>query len=202
MGLFITFDGPNGAGKTTIINEIHKRLKNQYSIFLTKEPTQTLFGDFLKKSRDEFTSKSYAYAIAADRCFHIDTCISKALMDYDLVFCDRYIASSLVLQRFDDVDIDFIWKLNEDFIKPDINIILIADAEKLSTRLEERENLTHYERRMRRDYEIELFKDAHWYLMQKDVKSLLFENNDNNDLEKNINSICNLIKQKMEKEND
>ena len=44
-GLLITFCGLDGCGKTTMINRLATDLRNEYALFLTKQPT-----DFVRKS--------------------------------------------------------------------------------------------------------------------------------------------------------
>ena len=55
-----------------------------------------------------------------------------------IVVCDRYIDSSFVLQGFDGVSEEQIWELNKSFLRPDLNIILLADPEILQKRLQKR----------------------------------------------------------------
>ncbi|XKK39641.1 hypothetical protein HFP72_01590 [Nocardiopsis sp. ARC36] len=51
---------------------------------------------------------------------------------------DRYIASGLVIQRFDGIDPLFLWQLNEEADRPDLAVILEADPEVIAERLAER----------------------------------------------------------------
>lgn len=44
MGVFVTIEGPNGVGKLTFIAQLEKILISDYSVFLTKEPSQSNLG--------------------------------------------------------------------------------------------------------------------------------------------------------------
>jgi dTMP kinase len=54
------------------------------------------------------------------------------------VLCDRYFASSLVLQRLDGVPPEFVWQLNQHADRPDLYIILSGDAACARKRAEKR----------------------------------------------------------------
>jgi dTMP kinase len=54
------------------------------------------------------------------------------------VICDRYLASSLVLQRLDGVSPGFVWQLNRHIDQPDLCIILSGDASCARERAEKR----------------------------------------------------------------
>ena len=54
------------------------------------------------------------------------------------MLCDRYLASSLVLQRLDGVSPEFVWQLNQHADRPDLCIILSGDAARARERAEKR----------------------------------------------------------------
>ena len=68
-----------------------------------------------------------ACLVAADRYHHLETEVRPALAAGKIVLCDRYLATSLVLQRLDGVDPAFIWEINRLADRPDLIVILTGD---------------------------------------------------------------------------
>lgn len=192
MGMFITIEGPNGVGKTTFIDLLSKALYPK-SVYVTREPSRTEFGQFVKNNEGALRGKSYAYLIAADRCNHIENDVVPAMEKYDIVLCDRYIESSLVLQYYDGVDLDFIWKLNEDFLVPNLSIILIAQDENLHLRLSQRNMLSAFEKKISRSKEIELYKNAYAYIKSKGFNPIMQYNDTLEDQSNNLERVRQLI---------
>lgn len=177
LGLFITIEGPNGVGKSTIIKLLQSELSQLGTVFLTKEPSETAFGAYVKSNEGTLKGKSYAHLIAADRCYHVENFVIPSMKKYGIVLCDRYIESSLVLQYFDGVDLDYIWNLNSTFPVPDLSITLTAAAEVLRERLSERENLSAFEVAMTRELEIDLYTQAESFLISKGYNVHRFSTN-------------------------
>ncbi len=69
-----------------------------------------------------------------------------ALQVGKIVFSDRYIESSLVLQRLDGLGIESIWNLNSQACIPDLSMILMASVEILEQRLSQRSSFGRFER--------------------------------------------------------
>jgi dTMP kinase len=84
------------------------------------------------------TGHALACLYAADRYHHIETEIKPHLKSGQIVISDRYLASGLVVQRFDGVDPVFLWRLNEKVERPDLAVILDADPDVAAQRLEAR----------------------------------------------------------------
>lgn len=97
---------------------------------------------------------------------------------------DRYIESSIVLQGFDGVSADQVWELNKDVVIPDVSIILLADDNLLAERLQQRDALSDFEKRMTPRQEIEGYRAAVDFLEDKGFRHLFFQNNTEDDLEK------------------
>ena len=55
-----------------------------------------------------------------------------------IVISDRYVASGLVIQRFDGVSSVFLWQLNQEARRPDLAAILDADPDVIAERLHAR----------------------------------------------------------------
>ena len=192
-GLFITIEGPNGVGKSTFINKLQSKLKNEYNVYTTKEPSNTPYGNYVKNNEGQLQGTAYAYLICSDRCNHIENEIIPHLKQTDIVLSDRYIESSLVYQQFDGVAIDKIWQLNKDFLIPDISILLLADINIIEKRLAERDTLSDFERRMSRKEEVNAYKDAQEFLTEKGFNCVQYLNNSYCDIETNTKDVYNII---------
>ncbi|MEV0325444.1 dTMP kinase [Micromonospora echinospora] len=134
-GRFVVVDGPSGVGKSTAIARLVKLLRGEgLQVHPTKEPTHTTLGRTARYGTDEYRGLTLACLVAADRYYHLETEVRPAISAGKLVLCDRYLATSLVLQRLDGVDIDFIWALNRYAERPDLTLILTGDPVRSRTR--------------------------------------------------------------------
>lgn len=202
MGFFITVEGPNGVGKSTFIKRLEKMLSSENEILLTREPSNTKFGNYVKKNENMLEGETYAYLIAADRCYHLKNFIAPALDNGKTVISDRYVESSLVLQCYDGVDIKDIWRLNCSFLVPDLSVILLGKEEILERRLSKRRELTRYEKKMTRRDEIEGYIKAADFLERKGYNVVVFYNNTELELEHSLNSIKEIILNLRRRENN
>lgn len=147
MSLFIAVDGPNGAGKTTLVEAVVKKIKERkIEIVQTREPTDTELGRFVRGISEFVAKESLACLVSADRYEHLNNLILPSLEAGKIVICERYLASSLVFQRMDGVETEYILSVNGKIKKPDIYFILNAPAEVLYDRLHERSELTRFEK--------------------------------------------------------
>jgi dTMP kinase len=138
-GLFVSVDGPSGAGKTTIIRHLAQMLVAQGEhIHVTAEPSNGPIGKLASELTETIRGHSLACLYSADRYHHVETEIKPLLKTGHIVISDRYIASGLVIQRFDGVDPVFLWQLNENAERPDLVVILKADPDVIAERLNER----------------------------------------------------------------
>ncbi|WP_052074852.1 dTMP kinase [Porphyromonas sp. COT-052 OH4946] len=189
--MFIAIDGPNGVGKSTIAETVQKEMADR-GIILTREPSDTGFGQYVKANEGGYSGEHYGMLIASDRRYHIDTIIKPNLDNGKVVICDRYIASSLVLQRFDGVSTRKIWEMNKNILVPDVYVILLADEKELERRLKKRQVFSRFEKKMSRAQEIKYFTDAIGYLKGKGFNILQLNNNDG-ELNDNVLRISKLI---------
>jgi len=138
-GLFVSVDGPGGAGKTTAVMLISSQLAERgMRVHATTEPTHTQLGELIRAETYIYTGMALACLVAGDRHHHLVSEIRPARQAGAIVLCDRYLPSSLVLQRIDGLDWDTIWHLNTGVDRPDLAVILNADPAVLSERMSQR----------------------------------------------------------------
>ena len=176
--MFITFEGPNGVGKTTVISAVSEKLSSLgFSLLLTKEPTKSNLGDFLRSSEESYGGACLACIAAADRYFHIEQEVQPALSEGKLVISDRYVESSLVLQRLDGCTLEFIWGLHSQILVPELSVILVAKPTTLSQRLTSRgKKPSRFERTETRERELCFYHEAGVFLSAHGFNVLVLEN--------------------------
>ncbi len=189
-GLFITLDGPNGVGKSTIMGCLCKKLTSQgFDIYRTKEPTDSSIGQFLRQSEENYRGNTLACIAAADRYYHIEHEIIPALQNEKIVLSDRYVESSLVLQRIDNVDVDFIWTINKNIIIPDLSVILLASPDTLNQRLNLRSKHSFFERKeTARQQESDYYRQAAGFLEKQGFNVYVLDN-ESTSIEENSENI-------------
>lgn len=138
-GLFVSVDGPSGAGKSTIVRHLAQMLvASGKDVHVTAEPSNGPIGELCRELTDTVTGYALACLYAADRYHHVQTEIRPRCDEGKIVISDRYLASGLVMQRFDDIDLSYLWQLNARADQPDLAVILEADPEVIAERLNER----------------------------------------------------------------
>ncbi|MEU7021561.1 dTMP kinase [Streptomyces sp. NPDC046203] len=138
-GLFISLDGPSGVGKSTTVAELGRLLGDRgRGVHTTTEPSTSELGRFTRAEADHIHGRALACLVAANRYEHIETELAPRLKAGETVVCDRYLASSLVLQPLDGVPEQFVLALNRHILLPDLAVILTAEPEDISARLAER----------------------------------------------------------------
>lgn len=193
-GSFIAFDGPNGAGKTTLIRAVKEALVVLgYKVHVTGEPTATELGKYVRAFSEKHDGISLACMVTCDRYEHLKNEIIPMLEEGKIVITDRYILSSLILQRMDGVDTDYIMSINDRIIKPDMQIAVYADERTLQARLGDREVLTRFEKNNQSLKELLFMKQGLEILHNKGVE--ITEVWNNGDLEKNVQEIVSCIVQ-------
>ena len=106
MSLFITLEGPEGSGKTSAIKIVKDRLESLgYQIEMTREPGGTLISEqirevILDKKNTMMDPRTEALLYAASRRQHLVEKIWPSLKQGKIVFCDRYLDSSLAYQGY------------------------------------------------------------------------------------------------------
>jgi dTMP kinase len=138
-GLLVSIDGPSGAGKTTVLRLVSQNLSERgLRTCPTAEPSPTPLGNLIRASTDTYRGMSLACLVAGDRHHHLATVIRPYLDAGVIVLTDRYLPSSLVLQRIDGITWSVIWQLNDGADVPDLAVLLRADPVILRQRMTER----------------------------------------------------------------
>lgn len=184
-GKLVAIDGPNGAGKTTIIQELRKELeKREIDTYFTKEPTGNELGCFVREYAEKSKGISVACLVAADRYQHLQDEIIPQLEKGKIVITDRYILSSLILQRMDEVSEEFIMELNNEITQPDLQIAVFADSQIIQSRLKERDSLTRFEKDNKTNIELKYMERGIQILQEKGINVFKLVNDD--DLKGNV----------------
>ncbi|MVX65795.1 dTMP kinase [Clostridium chromiireducens] len=201
LGILIAVDGPNGAGKTTIIKELHNRLNSTgYKLEITKEPSYSKLGQFLRKESEKLSGNALACLVAADRYQHLINEIIPALQEGKIVLCDRYVLSSFIFQGMDGVEYKFINDLNSKIIAPDIQIVLYASIYEIQNRLRQRNSLTRFEKNNQTRAEIQCLNKGIEHLEKENIHIYKFNTED--DIKKNVDIIYNVIVSYIKKAGD
>lgn len=144
-GLLITVCGLDGCGKTTMMRRLIEDLEKDYTVFVTKQPT-----DFVRKSEifrtymdspnhDAFDYRSLSLLAASDRLQHVSKVIEPELQKGNIVISDRYFYSCLANLRARGFEQDgWIYEVAESVIEPDIAFFFDVPVETAVARVRKR----------------------------------------------------------------
>jgi dTMP kinase len=138
-GLLVTVDGPNGAGKTALVQALSEELSGSRRVHTTRQPSPTTLGGLIRGQEQSYRGRALACLVAGDRHHQMTAEILPSLRTGAVVLCDRYVESSLVLQRLDGLEIEEIVGLNQGILRPDVRIRLFAHPDALRARLAARD---------------------------------------------------------------
>ena len=102
--MFITFEGLEGSGKTSVMKSVStKLLAEGYDILCTREPGGTPIAEeirnvILNRENTKLDPRCEALLYAASRRQHLVEKIWPALKEGKIIFCDRFLDSSLAYQ--------------------------------------------------------------------------------------------------------
>jgi dTMP kinase len=146
-GTLITLDGPGGVGKSTAAKLVADTLiAAGVPVLATAQPSRAPLGELARHGTDTYRGMALACLCAADRHHQLDAEIKPALRDGQVVICDRYVASSLVLQGLDGLSAETVWQLNHGVYRPDLSVILNGDPAVIDHRLRTRGGHSRFER--------------------------------------------------------
>lgn len=172
QGIFIAIDGPNGAGKTTIVRLVCEQLRGLgFSVLQTNEPTSRF-----DRTHEEKHGDALADLIVQDRRDHLLLDIEPALKAGMVVITDRYVASSLVYRKLDDISFEETWQHNQSFRVPDLNILLVAQANTLMERIASKETKSRFEREHGPEEELCLYNQTEVFLRSVGYNVIVIHN--------------------------
>jgi dTMP kinase len=126
---------------------LHQQLTDRgLAVLATKEPSGSRLGYLVRQSTDNYSGLVLARLVAADRYHHLEHEIRPALRAGHIVLCDRYMPTSLVLQRIDGVEPSFLWQLNQYADVPALTVILTGDSTQSRTRARQRGTYSRFHR--------------------------------------------------------
>jgi dTMP kinase len=173
-GKYVAFEGVNGVGKSTILNGVVSELsKASLNLLVTKEPTDTSLGNFVRKEQNTLKGKSLACLAASDRINHIEQVIEPALRIGRIVISDRCVFSAYLYNKIDNVPFDYTASLYDGVRNPDAIFLFYASNKVVKERLSGRIELVRYEREDLSKENL-IITECESYLNQKGVKIYRF----------------------------
>jgi dTMP kinase len=148
-GMFVSIDGPGGVGKSTVVALLADRLAAcGLPVHATAEPSSTPMGRLIRAGTEVYRGLALAHLVVGDRHHHVASEIGPLRDAGTVVICDRYIPSSLVLQRMDGLPWETVWRMNAGLDRPDLAVVLNADPAVIAARMAARGGLhSRFERR-------------------------------------------------------
>ena len=126
-GYLFTFCGLDGSGKTTLLTMLKEELEKKYSVFITKQPTDSVRrSDIFRTYMDNpdhsaFDYRSLSLLAASDRLQHGSKVIENKMAEGNIVISDRYFYSCLANLRARGFEKDkWIYEIAESVVKPDV----------------------------------------------------------------------------------
>lgn len=152
--MFITFEGIEGSGKSSLIAQLKKYFKSsKLEAFFSKEPGGTDLGKEIRKTllnpKYSFDPTSELLLLLADRAEHVQKIIRPNLQKNKLIFCDRYLDSTLAYQGSGrNLDKKIIREMFKalDFPIPDLTILLDVPVQIGLSRARKRNKLDRFEK--------------------------------------------------------
>ena len=199
----IVFEGIEGCGKSFQSKKLFNKLKkNKIKTILTREPGGTKSSElirnlilkdyFNKNTKNKFDKYTDTLLYLAARNEHIINKIKPALLNKQVVVCDRFTDSTIAYQVYGKkVEIKFINKIHEKIlgkIKPNLVFILKVSAKSSKLRLKKRKSKNRYDNFAQSFY---TRAQKSFLKIAKNKKNYFILNSSSNDnvLEKNIFNI-------------
>jgi dTMP kinase len=144
-GAFICIEGLDGSGKTTQAKLLVAKLQKSHKAIYTAEPSRGKIGAFIRNiclySEKRLSPVVEALLFAADRIDHIENEVMPSLDQGKLVVSDRYLYSSLAYQGASGLSLEWIEKINELALKPDLAVFINVDPKTVMRRLKPKKSI-------------------------------------------------------------
>ncbi len=142
-GKFIVIEGLDGSGKSAQVDLVIKLLeKSEKEVVITKEPTvESEAGRKIKQAlKKEIVVEPLELQklYIQDRKEHLENKVLPALEQGKFVVSSRYAFSTFAYGFSDGLDIDLLVKMNENFLLPDLTLVIDVSPESCMERIEER----------------------------------------------------------------
>ena len=146
-GILIAIEGIDGSGKSVIAKELVNFLNAAgYDAILLKEPTDSIYGEKIRKSTERLPPEEELELFLLDREIDVRKRILPALEKGKVIVMDRYYYSNIAYQSARGIDAEKIRSMNEKFApKPDLVIVLDVSPETALRRIKHRGRLTAFE---------------------------------------------------------
>ncbi|CZR00218.1 dTMP kinase [Trichococcus collinsii] len=153
-GIFITIEGPDGSGKTTALQQVVPRLQQEMNrrVVATREPGGSPIAEkirslILDPSHTDMDSRTEALLYAASRRQHLIEKVLPVLESGDVIFCDRFVDSSIAYQGYArGIGEEGIREINQfatEGLEPDVTLYIDVPAEvgiqRIHANMDERE---------------------------------------------------------------
>lgn len=187
-GKFIVIEGLDGSGQSTQVRLLQDFLTRQgFDVVSTKEPTiDSEAGKKIRQILDEkekLAPAALQELFTRDREEHLRNLIIPALEQGKIVITDRYFFSTFAFGVADDLDLEWLIGLNDQFLLPDLFFILRVKPEVCIQRIERRgEGIKLFEkegklRKVWQTYEIlpERFDNVHMIDGEQSIEGVFFQ---------------------------
>jgi len=143
QGKFIVFEGLDGSGQSTQAELLRKFLiELGFEVVLTKEPTKdSQASREIRETLDKkikISPQKLQELFTQDRREHLANLIIPALKAGKMVISDRYFFSTFAYGVFSGLELDWLMKINDEFLVPDLTFILKVKPETCVSRIEKR----------------------------------------------------------------
>lgn len=166
--MFIVIEGLNGVGKTTLCAALSSRLAEcNTDNIVVSEPSDTQFGRLVRSGEASLTGRALALAVAADRYHQQENLVQPLVKAGEVVISDRYVPSSLVLQRIDGMVLEEVWQYNMYMPIPDLVLYLNEDTDVVQQRVNARgKKRSRLELEGSTEREFMLYREAYAFLSE------------------------------------